>query len=118
MPAERNAFRLGLTLIAFFVLAMAVMAFLAPRGGGDMSVQVRFPHNQFATTIKPGGEVGCGGQTVGSIKKVQLLEMLDPSTGYQTLYSVLTVSVDSSLGLRDDCKFIPEGPLLGGPGAW
>ena len=116
MPAERNAFRLGLTLTTFFVLTLGVLAFLAPRGGGDMTVQVRFPHNQFATTIKPGGEVACGGQTVRNVRKIQLLEMNDPSTGYKTLYSVLTVSVDSSLGLRSDCKFIPEGPLLGGAG--
>jgi ABC-type transporter Mla subunit MlaD len=116
MPQERNAFRLGLTLIAFFLLALGVLAFLAPRGGGDMAVQVRFPHNQFATTIKTGGEVACGGQVVGTVKRIQLLEMKDPSSGYNTLYTVLTTSVDSSLGLRSDCKIIPEGLLLGGPG--
>lgn len=116
MPAERNAFRLGLTLVAMFALAVGVLWFLAPRGGGDLLLQIRFPHHQFTTTLKPGCEVACGGQTVGSVRTLELREMTDPNSGYKSLFAIITASVDSSLGLRQDCKIVPEGPLLGGAG--
>jgi len=116
MPAERNAFKLGLTMILFVVLFVAVLYFLAPTGGGDMSLKVRFPHNEFTTILKPGGEVICGGYSVGAIRGLDLVEMFDTHGGGNLLYSVVTISVDSSIGLKKDCKIVPEGMLLGDGG--
>lgn len=116
MTQDRNAFKLGLALLLFFVLFAAVLVFLAPRGGGDLVVRVRFPHHQMTTTLKSGSEVTCGGQTVGSISRLELQEMTDPGSGHKELFTVMTVRVDSSLGLRADGKMAPEGPILGGPG--
>jgi len=116
MPAERNAFKLGLTMILFLVLLIGVLYFLAPTGGGDMTLKVRFPHNEFTTILKPGGEVACGGYSVGAIRSLDLVEMPDENVGEDLLYSVATISVESSLGLRKDCKIVPEGLLLGDGG--
>jgi len=117
MPAERNAFRLGLTLIMFFALFCGVLYFLAPEGGGDMVLQVRYPHERFGTPLKPGGEVLCGGKNVGSIQKLELKELKNDRTGYNEYYSVVTFKVDSAVGLRQDCRIEPTEALLGGMGA-
>ncbi|MBI4579264.1 MAG: hypothetical protein HY718_06150 [Planctomycetes bacterium] len=117
MPAERNAFKLGLTLIAFFVLFCGVLWFLAPRGKGDLELHVRFPHEKFGTVLKPGGEVLCGGKTVGSIRDLELRTFKDPASGYDELYAVATFRVDSSVGLRKDCRIQATEALLGGMGA-
>ena len=116
MKQDRNAFKLGLTVILFIGLFVGVLMFLAPRGGGDMALNVRFPHNQLTTSLKVGSEVACGGQTVGSIKSMSLVEMPDPRTGYKNLFAMVRVKVRSGLGLREDCRIVPEGPLLGGVG--
>ncbi len=116
MPVERNAFKLGLSITVFIALAVMVIVFLAPRGGGDMTLRVRFPHHAFTTILKPGSEVVCGGVTVGSVRSLELVEMPPPDGSRPTLYAVVTAKVESSLGLREDCRIIPEGLLLGGPG--
>ncbi len=116
MPAERNAFKLGLTLIVFFAMTIGVLVFLSRRTGGDVKLKIRFPHDQFTTVLKPGSEVVCGGQTVGNIRSLDLQEMIDTHSGNKTLFAVITMAIDSSLGLRQDCKIVPEGLLLGGPG--
>jgi ABC-type transporter Mla subunit MlaD len=117
MPAERNAFRLGLTLVLFFVLFCGVLYWLAPRGSGDVELQVRYPHERFGTPLKPGGEVLCGGKTVGSIRRLELVEQPSPSTGNNQFYAVVTFRIDSSVGLRRDCRIEPTEALLGGMGA-
>jgi len=116
MPAERNAFRLGLTMLGFFGMLLGVLYFLAPSGGGDLTLKVRFPHNEFGTVLKSGGEVSCGGKTVGGVRSIDLQEMEHPETGVTTLYVVATFTIDSRLGLRKDCEVYPEGLLLGGVG--
>lgn len=124
MPAERNTFKLGLTIIAFFGLFIGVLWFLAPRGGGDLAFEVRFPHNSFATVLKQGGAVTCGGQPVGSITEISLREMADPAedAGSTTrpaagnLYTVVAIKVQGNLGLRRDCQIEPAEQLLGGLG--
>lgn len=116
MPAERNAFRLGLAIILFVILAVVVLVFLAPRGGGDMTISVRFPHTQFTTMLSEGSLIVCGGQEVGSVRGLELEEMKAPHSGNLTLYAVARLKLDSSVGLRQDCRIVPQGPLLDGPG--
>ena len=60
MPAQRNAFRLGLTLIVMFILALGVLWFLAPSGGGDTALQ--------------SGNVVCGNEFV----QTELVKILKP----------------------------------------
>lgn len=117
MPAERNAFRLGLTLLAIFALFCGVLWFLAPKGGGDLTLQVRYPHDRFSTPLKPGGEVLCGGKVVGAVKDLALQEMKNASSDYTDCYAVVTFKIDSSVGLRKDARIEPTEALLGGMGA-
>ena len=113
MPEERNAFKLGLTMILFLVLLVAILVFFAPRGGGDVTFTVRYPHNRLTTVLKPGGLVRCGGDTVGSIVSLDLKEIEDPTSGVPTLFTLIRFRVDSRIGLREDCRITPVGPLLG-----
>lgn len=116
MPAERNTFKLGLTLIVFGVLLIGVLVFLAPRAGGDLDFVVRFKATDFATPLKDGGQVVCGGTAVGSIKGLRLLEGQDPDSGASVLYADVDVAVLEVVDLKRDCRIIPEGQLLGGIG--
>jgi ABC-type transporter Mla subunit MlaD len=116
MPAERNAFKLGLSLIIFFVLFLGVLWFLAPAGGGDLNVRVRFPHEDFDTTLNSGSVVTCGGQVVGRVNKIRLKEMMNEQTGYEHLYVLVDFEVEESVGLRKDADIEPSALLLGGQG--
>ena len=116
MPQERNDFKLGLTLIVFVLMFVVVLVFLAPRGGGNLSLVVRYPHGAFYTALNPGSEVDCGGKAVGSVRSVDLQEMDSRPGGPKSLYVLITIAVDSSLNLRRDCVIVPEELLLGGPG--
>lgn len=117
MPVQRDAFKLGLTLMIFLALLLAVLVFLAPQGAGDMIVKVRYPVTRLTTVLKPGGQVQCGGLKVGTITDVAIHEATDPQSGHKTLYTVITFKVQSALGLRDDCKIVPIGLLLGEGGS-
>ncbi len=116
MPAERNAFKLGLAMILFFVLFIVVLGYLAPKGGGDLPLCVRFPHTHFVTKLQPGAQVTCGGLPVGSIEKVELRTAKNEVSGYDELFTIITCRVQSSLGLRKDCDIRPAEALLGGMG--
>ncbi|NLX14061.1 MAG: hypothetical protein GXY44_10465 [Phycisphaerales bacterium] len=116
MPAERNAFKLGLAMILFFVLFIVVLVYLAPAGGGNLTLYVRFPHTQFTTKLQPGAQVTCGGQPAGSIEKIELRVETDENSGYEELFAIVTCRVRSSLGLRKDCVIRPVEALLGGMG--
>ena len=125
MAAERNAFKLGLTLIVFAGLLVAVLVYLAPTGGGDVLFRVRYPHGKIGTPLKPGGEVSCGGQAVGAIRRIELAELeieeeKDAEEGEgkgKDVYVVVTISVDSRrVTLRERCKITPEAPILGAGG--
>lgn len=117
MASERNAFKLGLSLIAFFCLLVGVLVFLAPRGGGDMTVRVRYPHTQFNTLLKPGAAVTCGGKIVGAVRQLDLSSFQQPDQEVESLYTVVTMTIESSLDLRRDCRVVPEGLLLGEGGS-
>lgn len=117
MPVQRDAFKLGLTMMIFLALLLAVLIFLAPRGAGDMIVHVRYPVTKLSTVLKPGGQVQCGGLKVGTITDVAINETADPQSGHKTLYTVISFRVQSALGLRNDCKIVPVGLLLGEGGS-
>lgn len=117
MPAERNSFKLGLTMIVFFALFVGVIWFLAPGPAGDMIVHVRYPHQTYTTVLKPGGDVNCGGKRVGSVTGIDLKEMKNAASGYKDLYTILTIQVDSNVGLRQDAEILPTEQLIGGLGA-
>lgn len=117
MPAERDSFKLGLTLILVFVLFCGVLWFLAPRGGGDLVLQVRYPHERFSTPLKPGGEVLCGGKTVGAVEKLELVDMKNEATGYNDCFAVVTFKIESTVGLRKDARIEPTEAILGGMAA-
>ena len=113
MPAERNAFRLGLVMILFLVLFVGVLVFFAPSGGGDVTFRVRYPHNRLSTVLKPGNLVRCGGDTVGSVTALDLEEMKDSASGLSTLYAVVTFKISSKVDLRQDCVITPIPQLVG-----
>jgi len=113
MPEQPNTFKLGLTVIAFVVLFCGVLVFIAGniRGGGQTFV-VRFPADQITARLKKGGEVVCGGQSVGTIRSIRLQEEPD-SGGNAALFVYVTAEVDPVVGLREDCRIVPGEPLLG-----
>lgn len=116
MPAERNAFKLGLAAILFLALLVAVLIFLAPETGGDLVLEVRFPHTRMHTLLVAGSKVSCGGQDVGKVETIRLQEMKNEKTGYPMLYTVVTFNVQKDIGLRRDCAIRPAEMLLGGMG--
>lgn len=113
MPEQRNTFKLGLTVIAFFALFFGVLVFIAGtvQAGGQTFV-VRFPADQITARLKKGGEVVCGGQNVGSIASIKL-QNESGSAGTPALYVYVTARVDPVVGLREDCQIVPGEPLLG-----
>ncbi len=130
MPKQRNAFRLGLTMIAIMVLFVGVLFFIAGQRVGGQRFTVRFAHDDSALPIlKPGGEVRCGGKQVGRIRRAELREAPPaqlrpgqpasrPRAGkpIPQLYLYIEAEVDQAVGLRKDCRVVAEGPALGGSG--
>lgn len=113
MPEQRNAFKVGLTLIAFAALFVAVLVFIAGgmQTGGEQFV-VRFPAEDLTARLKKGGEVVCGGQTVGSIRSIDLRD--EPGlNGEKRLYVYVTANVERVVGLQEGCEVLPGEPLLG-----
>ena len=120
MPKQRNAFRLGLTVILMVGLLMAVLLFLAGRNWGvrTQSITVRFAHSMSLPLLKAGATVYCGASQVGSVEEVYfggVAPEADPAES-ESLYVYVHANVDATLGLRRDCLISAEGPLLGGTG--
>ncbi len=115
MPDERNAFKLGLTLIIMLVVAVGLLLFMAPEVDGDLGLTVRYVHSEISAALKPGAAVICGGQKVGSVEEVGFVEAEDES-GIEQLYVDVSIEVLSALDLREDVQLVPTGPLLGGGG--
>ncbi len=113
MAAQQNTFKVGLTLIAFLTLFVAVLVFIAGgvRTGGEQFV-VRFPSEEMTARLKKGGEVVCGGQTVGTIRAVDLRDAPGPD-GTPRLYVYVTADVSAKVALQEGCEIVPGEPLLG-----
>ncbi len=119
MRQERNAFRLGLTMIVALVLFCAAVLFIGGKSFEPRdSITVRIGHDQNVPRIKAGAPIICGPQQVGSVTSVGLVEApaLDQSGAGDFLYFEMRGEVNRSLGLREDCAIIVEGPLLGDNG--
>ena len=132
MPARQaDEFKLGLTVLIIIALFFGTIVFIGGAGAWGrktQTIQVRFDHEFGLPVLKTGGEVRCGGQQVGSIQKVELQELpASPGAGEPTtapvlaesqprLVVVVTIEVDTTVGLRQDCEIVAEGPTLGGSG--
>jgi hypothetical protein len=122
MPRQRNAFRLGLTVLIMFLLFFGTVLFI---GGSDWGINatqfvVRFPTSApLPKEIKSGAQIFCGLQEVGKVLEVRFQEVSAPRAGQPPvpqLFTYLKVRVDDAVGLRSDCKITARGPLLGGSG--
>ncbi len=123
MAKQRNAFRLGLTVLVMLALFFGSVLFIGGRQWGLAGTRftVRFPVDAaLPREIKPGGQVYCGLQLVGQVLEVRFEEATagtQPARGgAPQLYTYLDVEVDRAVGLRQDCRITARGPLLGGAG--
>ena len=129
MPAQHSdEFKLGLTVIIIIVLFFGTLIFIggaAVWGPKTRAVRVHFAHSMALPVLKPGGEVRCGGQRVGSIQSVALHDLTvdrpesrpahdQDGSDRSGLTVVVIAEVDRAVGLRSDCKITAEGPTLGG----
>ncbi|MEE8170614.1 MAG: hypothetical protein V3T70_08710, partial [Phycisphaerae bacterium] len=118
---ERNRFAVGVLLIAIIALFFGVMMFIPSwQQGGEMrTISVRFPHGYRLPLLESGSVVLAGGQRIGLVTSADIdeqpVDLNDPS-GPKDLFVVLAVEIRGDLELREDCRFIPEGPPLGGSG--
>lgn len=116
MPTERNAFRLGLMAIVVFVLLFGSLMFI---GGTSFEqreeIVVWIAHDQKLPRVKVGAPIICGPQQVGSVIGVSMIEAPAEDNPAVTdfLYFEFRGRVNTSLGLRADCRIVVEGPLLG-----
>jgi hypothetical protein len=122
MAKKHDAFRLGLTVILIFVLFFAVVLFLG-RGwqtGERTRFTVLFPHTLNLPLLEEGGDVLAYGQIVGTILSLDSNVPDDKGTGKAarkpTLCLKVTAEVKKEVGLREDCRIVAEGPVLGGRG--
>jgi len=128
MPKQRDAFKLGVTLLVVLALFLGVLFFLASRGPTGQHVTVRFRHDAAGMPVlKPGAQVRCGGTQVGTVRRVELREAAAPASrqtpggaeskpAERQLYLYVEAEVDEAVGLRTDCRIAAEGPALGGTG--
>ncbi|MFQ6048059.1 MAG: MlaD family protein, partial [Phycisphaerae bacterium] len=131
MAAQRDEFKLGVTVIIIVALFFGTLFFIAGTAEWrrpTQSVRVRFSHSLNLPVLKPGGEVRCGGQRVGTIKQVDLQELpaLGPdgrprrpattAPAGRELAVVVTARIDRAVALQQDCKISADGPTLGGSG--
>lgn len=122
MPTQRNAFRLGTTLIVCFLLFLAIVLWLPQTltGGPTRSIRVRFSQAQPLPTLEEGSKVLVAGRPVGKVTKLVLEEQStkpdDPKSAHD-LYLVVTAKVDRHVTLRKDCRIRAVGEVLGGAGS-
>lgn len=122
MAQERNAFKVGLTLIAGLALFLAVMRWISSAFSTSEEMQrvrIRFPHRYRLPQLDNGSAVMVGGMRVGGVKTVVIEELpIDPEAEIARTdwYVVVDVEILRLLRLKADCSFTPEAPPLGGAG--
>jgi len=113
MPRQRNTFVLGLVVTGFFALFLGVTVFLARGlGVGREPFVVRFPADELTARFQVGDEVICGGQTVGTVRRIEFRDEAGPD-GSDRLWVYVTADVRRDIDLRKDCVVQPSAPLLG-----
>lgn len=123
MPSQRDAVKLGATLIIVFILLFAILLWLPQTvigGGPTQSFRVRFPQRLPLPTLEVGGKVIVAGRPVGHVTGLDLEEMpIQPADakGPKDLYLVVTADIDRRIPLRVDCKIRAVGEVLGGSGS-
>lgn len=116
MPAERNAFRLGLTAIIMLGLLFGAILFVGgTRFESREEIVVWVAHDQKLPRLKAGAPIICGPQQVGSVTGVTMVEAPSPDDPSieDFLFFEIRGEVNASLDLREDCSIVVEGPLLG-----
>ncbi len=119
MRQDRNAFKLGLTLIVSAVLLCAAVIFIGGKSFDRRDpILVRIGHDQNVARIKAGAPVICGPQQVGAVTAVELIEApaLDDAEIRDFLFFQVRAEVNHALALRSDCVIVAEGSLLGDTG--
>lgn len=117
---RRDTFRLGLAVIVIFSLFVGVLLFI---GGGwkrDPRVPfvVRFRHTLTLPLLEEDAEIIGFGLVVGKVKELSEVEDVDPekASAGPTLFLEIHGEINESVGLRQDCRIVAEGPPLGGRG--
>jgi len=123
MANRRNNFTVGLTVIIILAIFIGVLLFIGARepwGEATRPVTVRFAHTLTLPPLKEGGPVLFAGQPVGSIRSMWLDtgDYRAPKTGttYKTTFLYIRCDVQKRVALHQDCRIMPDGPILGGAG--
>jgi len=121
MPAERNAVKLGTTLIVIFLLFFGILLWLPNSlgGGPTQTFRVRFPQEWALPTLIKDSKVLVAGRPVGKVTGIKLDEMaIDPeqATRGTDLYLLVTAEMEKAVELRKDCQIRAVGEVLGGNG--
>src|SRR5215470_1892498 len=122
MASDRNAVKLGTTLIIVFVLFLAIMLWLPQTwfSGAKKKLHVRFSQSLPLPTLQEGSKVLVAGRPVGQVTEVELRRMKihpkDPSPGEEQ-YLIVNAKSDKVLPFYKDCKIRAVGEVLGGNGS-
>lgn len=119
MPKDRNLFQLGVMVIVVFALFITAVLFIGTSNFEPRDpIVVRIAHDQKMPRLKPGAPIICGPKQVGVVTAVSTVEapLHTDSTVLGFLYFEFRGEVNTSLGLRSDCRIVVEGPLLGDNG--
>ncbi len=121
MPAERNAVKLGTTLIVIFLLFFGILLWLPNSlGSGPMQTfKVRFPQEWALPTLIKDSKVLVAGRPVGKVTDIKLEEMaIDPEQASRgtDLYLVVSAKMEKAVELKKDCQIRAVGEVLGGNG--
>ena len=120
MPAERNAFKVGMVTIVTGTAFFLILIWISQRVGGDLQrIAVRFKSAPTMPSLMEGSGVLVGGQKVGNVVSAELRseEVPDDKGSPHTQYYVyVEADLRADLKLKSDVKAIAEGPPLGGDG--
>ncbi len=122
MTSERNAVKLGTTLIVVLVLFLIIMIWLPQTltAGAMQKMQVRFAQSLPLPTLQKGSKVLVAGTPIGYVTEVDLRQMPvkpdDPKLG-DDLYLVVSTKIEKAVTPRADCSIRAVGDVLGGGGS-
>jgi len=122
MRAERNEFKVGVTVVVVFVLFVAVLAFIGQWGAifaRTKELHVRFKHQDGIQGLRIKDPVRVGGLNVGRVRNIRLqADPVGPSGEKRELYVYVSCDIPYFVELFEDCKisigtkFVGEGGTL------